>query len=166
MTPNRFFPINTVASAAGGLLGLAAVLLLTACASLSPSFQEPQVNLVNITPLPANGLEQRFSLGLRITNPNKATLPIDGIAFNLSLKGHKVLSGVSPDIPEIGGYDEAEVTIEAATSLLGGLRVLGELLANPDKPFAYELETRIDTGWWLSPVTVRESGSIAVNQGK
>lgn len=146
------------------LMAIIAGIWLTGCASLSPSYQKPQVNLVNITPLPANGLEQRFSLKLRVTNPNQNTLAIKGIAFNLLLQGHQVLSGVSSDTPAIKGYSESEITLVAATSLLGGLKVLGEMLANPNRPFAYELETRIDTGWWLYPITVTETGSIALNQ--
>lgn len=138
--------------------------LLAGCSTLSPGYQKPQVNLINITPLPANGLEQRFALKLRITNPNNATLAIDGIAFNLLLQDQQVLSGVSSAIPEIQGYSEGDVTIEAATSLLGSLRVLGKMLSNPDQPFVYKLETRIDTGWWLQPIKVIESGSIALNQ--
>ncbi len=136
------------------------LLVLAGCASLNPSFQKPEVHLVRLQPLPAQGLEQRFAIGLKVLNPNRTALKISGISYNLKLQGHKVVSGLSGNVPVIPAYGEAMLDLEASTDLFGSMRAVMDLLGHPEKPVSYELETKIDTGWWGLPVTVVESGSI------
>lgn len=135
-------------------------LLLAGCASLKPGYLEPEINLVSIKPLPSENLEQRFLLGLRITNPNDITLPITGFSYNLALQGHKVLNGASSTGARIPAFGNVLVELESTTSLMGGLGVIREILAHPGKPFSYELSVRMHGGWWQLPATAVESGEI------
>jgi len=136
------------------------LLALAGCATLNPAYQKPEVHLVRFQPLPSQGLEQRFAIGLKVLNPNRMDLKINGISYNLKLQGHKVVSGLSGKVPVIPAYGETQLDLEASTDLFGSLRAVLDLLNAPGKPVSYELETRIDTGWWGLPVTVVESGSI------
>lgn len=134
--------------------------LASGCASLPPVFQKPEVHLVRLQPLPSRGMEQRFSIGLRVSNPNRTEMKVRGISYSLSLQGHQVVSGVANDIPRIAAYSEATLDLEAATDLLGSLRAIVDLLSRPGEAVKYELTTKIDTGWWGLPVTVVEAGTI------
>ncbi len=142
-----------------GVFGL--LLLLAGCAGLGRQFEAPEVQLVQFRPLPSEGFEQRFAMKLRVLNPNDKALELDGLYYTVKLQGHKVVSGVSSQLPTIPAYGEGTVELEAATSLIGGFRVLSEWLSDPGRPVAYELETRLSTGWWGLPVTVTEKGEIA-----
>lgn len=139
-----------------------AALLLTGCASLRPGFEPPTVDLVGIRPAPSDSLEQHMQLTLRILNPNRESLSIRGVAYSLSLQGHKVVSGVSNRIPAIAGYGEATVTLDAATSVLGGLQVLRDLIASPQQKVRYELAAKLDIRGRLMPLKISETGTIAL----
>ena len=136
---------------------------LSACATLMPDYQQPEVNLTKVEPLQSTNMEQRFLVGLRITNPNDVALDISGLSYSLSLQGHKVVSGVSNNIDSIAAYGDTLVELEASASLMGGFRALMALLGET-KALEYELETRLDTGWWPWPITVVESGAIELTK--
>jgi len=108
----------------------------------------------------SSGLEQRFLVGLRIVNPNRGAIDIAGLSYGVTVQGQKLVSGVSSNIPRVPGYGETEVTLEAATNLLGAARLLSELLSQPADAINYELEARLDVGRFALPVTVKEAGAI------
>ena len=55
-------------------------------------FLTPEISLVSIHPLPAEGLEQRFELGLRIRNPNSLRIGVDGLSLRVELNEFPVLT--------------------------------------------------------------------------
>lgn len=140
-------------------------LLLSGCSALQRNYEEPEVHLTRIAPLAGTGLEQRFLIGLRILNPNRDAINVAGMSYNVSLRGQKVVSGVSSQLPRIPGYGEAEVELEASTNLLAGARVLLDLMNRPAEPIDYELEARLDVGRFALPVRIRDSGSISLGVG-
>ncbi|MFA5630534.1 MAG: LEA type 2 family protein [Porticoccaceae bacterium] len=136
------------------------LLALPGCAGMQPGYQEPEVYLTRLAPLSGNGMEQRFLVGLRIVNPNRGAINIAGLSYGVSVQGQKLVSGVSSDIPRIPGYGESEVTLEAATNLLGAVRLVSELLTKPAEAINYELEARLDVGRFALPITIKETGAI------
>lgn len=140
---------------------LTAVILLAACANLSPDYEQPDIHLTKVQLLPSQGLEQQFAIGLRIQNPNAVGLNITGLSYSLRLQDHKVVSGVSSNGVNIPAYSETVIDLTASTSLLGGLRALSTLLQNPNS-MDYEFEVKLKTGFWPWPVSIVESGSIAL----
>ena len=74
---------------------LTLILLLSSCATLTPDFEKPELQLTNLSMLPAQGFEQRFRLTFRVTNPNNISFPVDGMNFKLNLRGVQVATGVS-----------------------------------------------------------------------
>jgi len=140
---------------------------LTACSTLKTitDFEEPKVKVVSLKALPAEGMQQRFAIGLTITNPNQVPLNIDGMSYSLKLAGFDLLSGVSNNIPEIKAFSETPVEIEASVSLVAGLRFLASLAKNPDKPLTYELAAKLSTAsLWGLPIKVSESGTIDLSR--
>ena len=61
--------------------------------------------------------EQRIGLVLRVVNPNRRELAIDGMSFELELNGKKFARGVSDRSLSIPGLGEAPVDVSAVTSL-------------------------------------------------
>ena len=120
-------------------------------------YEEPNIELISFKPLPADGFEQNFEIGLKLTNPNNFELPINGISYQLSVAGETLAHGVSADIPTIGSYSEARFVVPISTSLLGGISVIKALMDTKGKivvPCKYE--------------TIKIKGSIvfATNEGK
>ena len=140
------------------------LMLLTGCAGLQRDYQDPEVYLTKIMPMAGTGLEQRFLIGLRIVNPNRSTINISGMSYNIKLRGQKLISGVSANIPRIPGYGEAEVELEAATNLLGAVQLAADMMRNPTKAMDYELEARLDIGRFAVPIRIKETGSINLGQ--
>ncbi|MGS2724344.1 LEA type 2 family protein [Porticoccus sp. GXU_MW_L64] len=144
---------------------LLAVMLLTGCASLTPGFQNPEVNLVAVAPVSSSSLlEQRFKVGLRVLNPNSVPLPVKGLSYSLKLNGYKVVSGATGDIPELPAYGDVRLDLEAGVNLLGGARFLSGILNNPHQQLDYQLETRLDVGLLLPAITLVEEGQISLQQ--
>lgn len=137
--------------------------LLTACATILPSAKPPQINLINIKPLAAEGLEQRFSLTLKVSNPNDHSLAIKGMSYALRVEGFNLVSGVASGLPEIPAYDTKVVEIEAATNLINGMRFIQQLVThqNLKDSLSYSLEADIDLENLLMPsISVVHEGKV------
>jgi LEA14-like dessication related protein len=125
--------------------------VLGGCASLTPQFNDPQVSLIEIRPLPAVGLEQRFSISLRVSNPNDRLLSLSGMSYHLRVEGFNLVSGVATELPEVAAYGEAVYQLEAGTNLLNGLRFIEQMLNSPKDSLSYSLEARMGFAEWLLP---------------
>ena len=136
---------------------------LSGCSAIknATNFENPTVKLVSLKALPADGREQRFAIGLSVTNPNRVPLEIAGVSYSLKLSGYDLLSGVAKDVPTLEGFSETPVEVEASIGLVVGLRFLSEVLKTPNEPITYELVARITTESFVSlPIKVVESGTI------
>jgi LEA14-like dessication related protein len=72
----------------------AAAALLAGCAGLG--LGEPlNVNLVGIEPLEGQGMEARFTIKIRVQNPNDAPIEFDGMSIALDVRGERLATGVS-----------------------------------------------------------------------
>jgi LEA14-like dessication related protein len=124
---------------------LAVILLfLSGCASLSPDFDEPTVEVISIKALPANGFEQNFEIGLKLTNPNSFELPFNGISCELSVAGETLARGVTANIPTAGAYGESRFVVPVATSLIGGFKVIKALMDSEGQGISYQLKAKLD----------------------
>ncbi|MDX2367193.1 MAG: LEA type 2 family protein [Colwellia sp.] len=85
-------------------------------------YEEPSVELVSFKALPANGFEQNFEIGLKLTNPNNFDLPFNGISYQLSIAGETLARGVAANIPTAEAYGESRFVVSVSTSLMGGSR--------------------------------------------
>jgi LEA14-like dessication related protein len=126
----------------------AALLLLTAgCASVT-ALEAPQVQVTSLALLePAQGsMEQRFAIGLRLTNPNNREMAVDGLDFELDLNDRRLARGVTNrafNLPRLG---EAETTVIVTTSVFDLLRQAIDFGARQDAVMDYRLTGRVHLG--------------------
>lgn len=142
---------------------LCSIFLQSGCARFTPGYDEPSVGLKTFRLLPAEGLIPTFEIGLHIINPNSEPLRIKGIYYTIAVEGHRVLAGVADDLPEIKGYGEADITIEATVDLLSGVRLLRSLLIEPATTFAYTFNAKLDMGPFLPTMNIVEKGQLATD---
>lgn len=147
------------------VLALMTLVLLSGCAHLGLKLEQPQVKVVSLKVLPAEGMEQRFGIGLRITNPNGIGINLVGMSYSLRLQGYDLLSGVANDIPEIPAYSEVPLEIIANVDLFNGLRFIQSLLEKPTDQLSYELVAKLELESSLLPaIRIVERGSIALSR--
>lgn len=132
---------------------------LAGCASLSPYDEAPEVNITSFTLAPAGaGVVPRFNIGIQVINPNRAALSLRGMNYSVLIDGNRILSGATADLPEVPGYGAADFTIEASPNLLGGARLMTDMLSRESSDFGYTFRARLDVGGVLRYINVEESG--------
>lgn len=157
--PQRLSPLQQLA-------GLFVLMLLassfTGCASMGmDAFDEPDVELVGLTPLPGSAMEARFLVKLRIVNPNPIPLEIDGMAYDLSIRGSKLLSGVSNNGLRVEAYGESTAELEVAAGMLGSLALIRDLMSNPpDQGLPYKLNAKLSRKGFGSALRVSREGVL------
>ena len=139
---------------------LAMLAVIAGCAL--PSRQEPpHISVTSFSLVPGgNALAPKFNIGLRIVNPNRATLPLQGMAYDRTVDGNRILTGASPNLPRIPGYGTADIIVEASPDLVGGVRLLNDLLGGQRKSLDYSFHARLDVGRMLPHVEIEESGNL------
>lgn len=142
------------------------MLLLTGCAGLNPNYEPPVVNVQSFRALPADGGAvaglPTFEVGLQVLNPNPEPLNLEGVFYSISLEGQKLLSGVANDLPEIEGYGEGTVKLTASVSILGGVRLIHQLMTRPQDRVEYEFSARLDPKGFGRTIRVEEFGEISL----
>ncbi|MBA4503428.1 LEA type 2 family protein [Marinobacterium marinum] len=135
---------------------------LSGCAGLQPGYEPPTLEVTGVTLDPSSrGAVPQFLIGLRVINPNRQTLRLDGISYNLYLQNQRVLSGVARDLPAVAGYSDQAVEVSATPALFGGIRLLTELMNTPQiEALEYRVEAKLDGGGLRWPVRVEEKGQL------
>ena len=143
---------------------LLALLVLAGCATLQPGYEAPTVTVTSFRPVSTDGGVPRFEIGLRVINPNRSPLELQGLAYNVSLEGRRLLVGVANDLPVIAGYGEGEVRVLASVDLLGGLGLITDLMgAQERRPLRYRLEAKLDVGTLQPAIRVEHEGTLELN---
>lgn len=146
------------------ILALTFTLLVSACATLSPDYEEPTVMLSSFKALPSEGMVPAFEIGLRIINPNSQPLNLEGIVYTISLEGYELVKGVGKDFPMIEGYSEGAVKLTAAANLLAGIRFVTNMMQDQRDSFDYEFKAKLDLGGLHPSIRIKENGQINLNK--
>lgn len=133
-------------------------LFLAGCANLTPGFEDPSVEVISIKLRNSNSLSPEFDIALRITNPNRDALSIDGMTYTLFLAQKKIVSGVASNLPRIPAYGEAVVNLQASLSLFGSLSLLNDLANEYRESVDYELVAKLDLGRFYPTMTITREG--------
>ncbi|WGL16864.1 LEA type 2 family protein [Microbulbifer bruguierae] len=156
---------------AGTLRTRAFVLLLLAlsipgCATLSPEFEKPEVQLTALEPLPGNGSgDLRFRIHLRVFNPNNRELSLSGLYYTLKLAGHKVITGTSSNLPVIPAYGQDAIVVDASANIMGSFMAAAELIRLQGNSVPYELEAKLGLRQSILPaIRVTKRGEIDLGQ--
>ena len=146
------------------IIALTFTLLVSACATLSPDYEEPAVTLSSFKALPSEGMVPAFEIGLRIINPNSQPLNLEGIVYTISLEGYELVKGVGKDFPMIEGYSEGAVKLTAAANLLAGIRFVTNMMQEQRNSFDYEFKAKLDLGGLHPSIRIKENGQINLNK--
>lgn len=138
------------------------LLLMTGCAGPVKEYESPTVNITSLKSLRGQPGAPRFEIGLQIINPNESALVLDGMSYTLHLEGHKVLTGVANDLPEIAAYGEADITLQASVDVFSSIRLISDLLSTQRKQFRYALEAKLDPAGLRPNIYVTREGVIAL----
>ena len=145
-------------------LGLAAAVLLAACAAIPRDLKTPEVSFVSLKALEASMFEQKLEVRLKVRNPNSIELPVNGLDVALELAGEPFAHGVSARefvVPALGEAEfDMSVTANAVTALLkiaGGERKSKEV----DYRLKGKLSTRLGL---LRTIPFEESGSLPIQE--
>lgn len=148
----RIAPLRAV------LAMLAAVFLLGGCAGLT---REPvSVTVAGLDPLVGQGLEMRFSLKLRVQNPNDTPIEYDGVSVALDLNGTPFASGVSDRSGVVPRFGETVLDVPVSVSAFAAARQAWNLpgaAANGELPYA--LRGRL-AGGVLGTVHFNDAGTL------
>lgn len=144
---------------------LVALFFLSGCATMNLNYEEPSIELVSFKVLPANGFEQNFEIGLKLTNPNNFELPLNGISYQLLVAGETLAHGVAVNIPTAGAYSESRFTVPISTNLMRGIKVIRALMFSQGKDISYQLKAKLDIDIPFVPkLTVIQDGIIPLGQ--
>ncbi len=120
--------------------------LLGGCAGSAFRPLKPEVTVADIRAEGGNLLEQRFLLTLRVTNPNRFEIPVEGVSFTLDVAGEPFARGVGNKPVTIPAMGEALVEVKATAGLAGlVLRQFKNLGRGLDK-LEYRLQGRLVSG--------------------
>lgn len=138
------------------------VLLLAACATVMPSLDPPKVTVDSVESIPGNGGAPRFRIKLRVANPNQQTLDIAGISYGIEILDEELISGVTNDVPEIVGYTEEVVTLEASLQVFQVVRLFTKLGRTAGEPLEYKFTAKIDFNGLVPTQRIEETGELAL----
>lgn len=137
-------------------------IMLVGCAGMPSDFEEPALTVTSVALRNSNGIAPEFDIMLHITNPNRTPLSLVGMSYSLQLAGNKVVTGVANKLPVIEAYGEADVPIRAAVSVMGGIRLLSELMTRNPEQIDYQFEAKLDTGKLRPRININRTGTIAL----
>lgn len=137
------------------------MLWLPACATLSPNYEQPQVNITSFSLAPNfTGNMPQFLIGIQIINPNRNELSLDGMSYSVEVEKQRILSGAEANLPDVPGYGMTEFTITTSPDLVGSARLINQLLSSPQKQLAYLFKAKLDVGRLLPFVSIEEAGQF------
>ena len=131
---------------------------------LDLDYEQPTVALSSFKVLPSDGGLPSFEIGLRVINPNRQALSLEGIVYTVSLQGHEIVKGVGKDFPVIESYSQGELKLTGSPNLLAGIRLFTEMMSDPQQKLSYEFEARLDVGGLYPSIRIKEGGLLNLGQ--
>jgi LEA14-like dessication related protein len=142
-----------------------AIIAIVSCAAMAPKLADPDVKLVGLHMLPAQGLQQRMAVDLVIANPNKQDLAINGISYSIGIENISVLSGLTQQIPVLKSYQETPVTLEVSADLLQVLRLVEHFSRHGlGEDVQYNFSAVIDFNALLPSLRVNKKGVLPLSR--
>ncbi|MDN3638193.1 LEA type 2 family protein [Simiduia curdlanivorans] len=135
-------------------------LFLVACTGLPNALTKPEIKVVSLTPIAAEGFQQRFSVGLRVTNPNSTDIVLRGMSYAIDIGGHDIFSGVSGAVPVLKAYTETPVTVEVSANIMSVIALISDLTKKGPENLQYTLNAKLDVNALLPSISVTETGPV------
>jgi hypothetical protein len=138
---------------------LALAALLVGCASLTRSWEAPEIALEGLRVKELALARQTVILTLALHNPNDRTLPIKGLTYRLKLEGNEIAQGASVLDRQIPPFGDALAEVEVSGSLLGLVQQL-PALALKDRPLDWTVTGTATIADGLLTLPFRYSGQV------
>lgn len=136
--------------------------ILSGCAGMQTGYDPPTVSLTSFRFIPGDSIVPRFEVGLRIINPNRDALQLEGLFYSISLEDNNIISGVANELPKIEGYGEEDILLEAVVDVIGGAKLLQSLLHSQKSSIEYGFNAKLDLGSLQPPLRVSEKGEFSM----
>jgi LEA14-like dessication related protein len=133
---------RTRRQAARRITAVALAAALGGCAALT-GHDTLRVHVVSFEQLPAEGMEVRLAVKLRLQNAGELPVDYDGVAIELELGGTTFASGVSSQRGTVARFSEALVTVPVSVSALAVLRQALALARGRNTTVTYALRGRL-----------------------
>ena len=153
-------PLSKFMMLTSRLIMACVVLLFAGCASLSPDFEEPSLQINSVRLINFDGITPQFEIDLHIVNPNRDALDLKGLSYTLHLAGKQVVSGATSNLPVVAAYGEADFKIDASVSLLDGLQLLSKLINEYQENITYEFIAKLDLGSCYPTIPITREGVL------
>lgn len=139
-------------------------LTISSCASLDPAYETPAVSITSFEAVPAQGILPAFDIGLHIVNPNRSALELKGLAYTILIEGHKIITGVSNNLPAIEPYDSADVRITGSMDVLNSIGFITDLIQNQRREtVSFQLDVKLDPGGIYPAIRTQKKGKISLS---
>jgi LEA14-like dessication related protein len=139
-----------------------AALLLGACSSWLSRPDPPLVSLADIDIVDLGLIEQRLGLQLRMQNPNRFALPVQGMDFVLELNDHDFAHGVSDEPVTIPAYGEALIRVDVVSNAARIFEQLRDLAAGDRETFRYQLSGGVGLAGFSGTIPFESGGEISL----
>lgn len=135
-------------------------LLVSNCSSVNPLFEEPEVQVDSFSVVSVDSFNPVFEIGLRVINPNKQAINIQGLSYSAVIEGQKILTGVSDESITLAGFNETSLTLNAKADLLNGFQLLSKLINSETTNPNYSLQIKMNVGSFKLPIVITRKGVI------
>ena len=142
----------------------AALVVLVACESLTPTIEEPQISLVNVAIKEIGLIRQTYGLTLQVDNPNGIPLPIRGLSYNVKLAGVEFAQGTTANAFSVPAYGQENFEISVQTDLVSTANHLKTLFKDRPSEIDYQVggEVEIDLPL-IKPIPFSHGGKVDLN---
>ena len=141
------------------------LLFTLSCATLQPGYETPTVSITSFEAIPSQGVIPQFQIGLHIVNPNRSPLNLKGISYTITLEGHKIMTGVSNQLPRIEAYGEGDLVLNASVDLFSSIGFFTDLMRHQKKDeISYSLDAKLDAGSLHPLIRASKKGKISLTQ--
>lgn len=140
------------------------VFIFSSCAPLQPGFETPVVSISSFEALPSQGVVPQFEIGLHIVNPNRTALNLRGVVYTISLEGHKLVTGVTNELPVIEAYSEGDILLNASVDLFSSIGFFTDLIRNQNlEKISYQFSAKLDVGTFHPVIRVTKEGELSLS---
>ncbi|MGC9022841.1 MAG: LEA type 2 family protein, partial [Dissulfurimicrobium sp.] len=144
------------------VLTLLSMVLLASCAVIRPS--APEINLASIKVTDLTLTNAELIAGLKVYNPNDATITIKEVDYELAIGGIRVSRGESIKRIRIGAFETGQVDMRLSSNYLDIIRVLNKVQNGSDMDFVIEGKVKYEV-FGFSNLTYRfkKKGTLPVS---
>ena len=147
----------------GLIMLLSVTSVLTGCAGMGNTLEQPKINLANIRVEEMTGLETAFLVQLRVFNTNETDLKISGIECDLDINDQRFATGVSKTDVTIPSYGSELISVTVYTSVLSMVRSMMSLPHHQELSYRLVGKLRInDESMLLPTLPFKSEGKVSL----